>query len=189
VLALVDQGNGDPLPFTPDAESSMPANVNVGVGDGVMSRGGMEGAFKCICSPVDSALNRGLGSLDGELNGSCAFESRVNQLSESAYVMWLASVSMYGPSRGCEIGFEMLDLNSSIDILPFPVGVPGLGVVDPAPSNLPVIGLDNANAAFSSSYPPPPLPPLAYTPLGYPPPVLEVTPYQVLYLSCLLFRI
>jgi len=87
------------------------------------------------------------------------------------------------------MGLEMLDLSSSIEVLLFPVGVPGLGGVDPAPSNLPVIGLDNANTTFSSSYPPPPLPPLAYTPLRYPPPVLEVTPYQVLYLSCLLFRI
>jgi len=87
------------------------------------------------------------------------------------------------------MGLEMLDLSSSIEVLLFPVGVLGLGVVDPAPSNLPVVGLDNANAAFSSSYPPPPLPPLTYTPLGYPLPVLEVTPYQVLYLSCLLFRI
>jgi len=190
VLALVDQGNGDPLPFTPDAESSIPASVNVGVGDGVMSRGGMEGAFTCVCPPVDSgyALNRGLGPLDGELKGSCAFESRVNELSGSAYVMWLASVAVYGPSKGWGIGFEMLDLSSSMDVLPFPVGVPGLGVVDAAPSNLPVVGLDNANAAFSSSYPPPALPPLTYTPLGYPPPLLEVTSYQVLCLSCFLLR-
>jgi len=48
------------------------------------------------------------------------------------------------------MGFEMLDLRSSIDVFPFPVGVPGLGFVDPTPSNL-LVGLDNANAAFSSS--------------------------------------
>jgi len=168
VLALVDQGNGDSLPFIPDAESSIPANVNVGVGDGVMSLGGMEGAFTCVCPPVDPELNRGLEPLDGEPNGSCAFESWANELSGSAYVMWSASVAVYSPSRDCGIGFEMLDLSSSMDVLPFPVGVPCLEVVDPAPSNLPLVGLDNANAAFSSSYPPP-LPPLAYTPLGYPP--------------------
>jgi len=68
---------------TPDAESSIPANVNVGVGGGVMSRGGMEGAFTCVCPRDDSgyALNRGLGPLDGELNGWCVFGSRVNELS------------------------------------------------------------------------------------------------------------
>ena len=86
------------------------------------------------------------------------------------------------------MGSEMLDFSSSMDDLPFPMGIPGLGVVDPALSNLPAVGLDNANAAFSSSYPPPHLPPLGYTPLGYPPPLLEVTSYQVLCLSRLLFR-
>ena len=121
-VALVDQWNGDSLPFTPDTESSIPANVNVGFGDGVMSRGGMEGAFTCVCPPVDSgyALNRGLGPRDEELNGSCAFESRANELSGSAYVMRLASVAVYGPSRGCGTGFEMRDLSSSIDVFPFP---------------------------------------------------------------------
>ena len=94
-----------------------------------------------------------LGPLEGKLNGSCAFESQANELSGSAYVMCLASVAVYGSSRGCGIGFEMLNLSSSMDILPFPVGVPCLAVVDPAPSNLPIVGLDNANAAFSSSYP------------------------------------
>jgi len=188
VLALVDQGNSDPLSSTP--EKSIPANVDVGISGGVISRGGIEGAFTCVCPPVDFgyALNRGLGPLDGELNRSCAFESRVNELSGSAYVMWLASVAVYGPSRGCGMGFEMLDLSSSIDVFPFPVCVPGLGVLDPALSNLPVVKLDGTNAAFSSSCPPPLLP-RAYTLLGYPPPLLEVTSYQVLCLSCLLFGI
>jgi len=49
------------------------------------------------------------------------------------------------------MGFEMLDLRSWIDVFPFPVGVPGLGFVDPASSNLLLVGLDNANTAFSSS--------------------------------------
>ena len=119
VLALVGQGNGDPLPFTPDAESSIPANVNVGIGGGVMSCEGMEGAFTCVCPPVRICDVVGLG------RGVWAIEG-------------------YG------MGFEMLDLRSSIDVFPFPVGVPGLGFVDPTPSNL-LVGLDNANAAFSSS--------------------------------------
>ena len=144
MLALVDQGNGDSLPFTPDAESSIPANVTVGVGDGVMSRGGMEGAFACVCPPVDSryALNRGLGPLEGKLNGSRAFESRANELSGSAYVMWLASVAVYGSS----IGSELLDLSSSMDVLPF-LGCTRPRSRRPSPIEPPVVGLDNAEAA------------------------------------------
>ena len=176
MLALVDQGNGDPCPFTPDPERSIPAKVNVGVGDGVMSRGGMEGTFTCVCPPVDlgCALKRGLGPLDGELNGSCAFEG----------VVWIRVCDVVGLGRGdlaiegCGMGFEVLYLRSSIYVLPFPVRVPGLGVVDPAQSNLPVVEIDIANAVFSSSYPP-----LADTPLGYPPPLLEVMSYQVLCLK------
>jgi len=66
-----------------------------------MSRGGMEVAFTCVCPPVDlgCALNKEPGPLDGELNGSCAFESRANELSGSAYVIWLASVAVYGSLR------------------------------------------------------------------------------------------
>jgi len=47
-MTLVDKGNGDLLAFIVEAESSKPANVDVGIGEAVTSRGGIEGDFTCI---------------------------------------------------------------------------------------------------------------------------------------------